>query len=251
MMIAGHLELRGVAILLDVDGTLLDIVPEPADVHVPPSLQRALARLKKQTDGALAFVSGRLLTELDRFFAPLRLAGIGVHGAEIRTSADGMRVLFNAKPLEIRLKRRLMDVAEACPGVVTEDKCYSLALHYRRAPEHEHMLREAIARLCADVSLEEVEVLEGKSVIEIKSGRFSKGKAFRQLMAWSPFAGRQPIFVGDDKTDEDVFAALPEFGGIGISVGGILPGASHEIETPDQVRQWLEEISGAYDRDAS
>jgi trehalose 6-phosphate phosphatase len=243
-----RLNLSRVAILLDVDGTLLDIAAEPGGVRVPRSLQRTLARLQEQTGGALAFISGRLLAELDRIFAPLRLAGIGAHGAEIRTSPEGPSGAFDAKPLDDGLKRRLVALAEAHPGIVAEDKHYTLALHFRRAPGYARKLREDVARLCAGFASEKVEILQGKAVIEVKSGHFNKGTAFRRLMASSPFSGRRPVFVGDDTSDEDVFAALPAFDGVGISVGRTMSGASHEVETPGHVRQWLDDISCADDR---
>src|ERR1700721_3519009 len=77
-------DLRQCAILLDIDGTILDIAPTPREVWVPPELRHTLARLQDLTGGALALVSGRLLNDIDLIFAPLPLAAIGGHGAELR-----------------------------------------------------------------------------------------------------------------------------------------------------------------------
>src|ERR1700728_4908532 len=77
-------DLRECAILLDIDGTILDIAPTPREVWVPPALRHTLARLQDLTDGALALVSGRLLTDIDLIFAPLQLAAVGAHSAELR-----------------------------------------------------------------------------------------------------------------------------------------------------------------------
>ena len=76
--------LDNVAIMLDVDGTLLDIAPRPQEVFVPKNLRETLQRLRRQLDGAVAFVSGRPLEDIDRIFAPLKLPAVGGHGAEIR-----------------------------------------------------------------------------------------------------------------------------------------------------------------------
>src|SRR5271166_6379116 len=78
-------DLRQCAILLDIDGTILDIAPTPREVWVPPKLRQTLARLQDLTGGALALVSGRLLADIDLIFAPLQLAAVGGHGAELRS----------------------------------------------------------------------------------------------------------------------------------------------------------------------
>jgi trehalose 6-phosphate phosphatase len=62
-------------------------------------------------------------------------------------------------------------------------------------------------------------------------------------MTHMPFAGRLPLFIGDDTTDEDAFVVLPEFGGMGMSVGRVIPGAVGKFQAPNDVRQWLEQIS--------
>src|SRR5579863_267730 len=86
------------AILLDIDGTILDLAPSPQQVWVPAGLRQTLARLDALTGGAVALVSGRLLNDIDLIFSPLQLAGIGGHGAELRARA-GAEPLMRAKPL--------------------------------------------------------------------------------------------------------------------------------------------------------
>src|SRR3984893_15721944 len=80
-------DLREWAVLLDVDGTIVDLAPTPADIHVPASLIETLRHLDEKTKGATALVSGRTLRDLDQIFAPLRLAVVGGHGAELRLAA--------------------------------------------------------------------------------------------------------------------------------------------------------------------
>src|ERR1700704_1904041 len=126
--------LQECAILLDVDGTILDLAPTPPEVRVPPSLRHAMARLTERTGGAVALVSGRSLSDLDLLFSPLQLPAIGGHGAEIRPFIGGELDLPRTVPLDTALKRKFALVAEIGPGIIIEDKGYSVCLHYRLAP---------------------------------------------------------------------------------------------------------------------
>jgi trehalose 6-phosphate phosphatase len=235
-------DVRNRAILLDIDGTILDLAPSPRQVWVPPGLRRTLSRLAELTGGALALVSGRPIAEVDLIFSPLQLAAIGGHGAEMRTSADAEPVQ-RAGQLSPVLKRRLASLAKLGPGILVEDKGYSLALHYRLAPDREETLRTAIAGICAEVSPDRVEILPGKLVVEIKSIGVSKADAVRDLMNCPPFLGRKPIFIGDDITDVPVFGVIAKFGGLGFSVGRILADVDGHFDTPEAVRAWLARIA--------
>ncbi|HYS47413.1 MAG TPA: trehalose-phosphatase [Xanthobacteraceae bacterium] len=239
------MNLRELAVLLDIDGTILDIAPTPGEVYVPATLRQTLARLSRDTGGALALVSGRSLGDIDRLFAPLRLPAVGGHGAELRPRADGDGSAPRAAPLDRKLRRQLAAVAQGTPGVLVEDKGYAFAMHYRLAPEQEGAVKTAVAAIQAEWPEDSLEVLPGKAVLEIKSTGFNKGAAIRALMQDAPFAGRRPIFIGDDTTDESAFAVLPAFDGLGFSVGRVVPGTSHCFAAPGDVRQWLERLSQA------
>src|SRR4030081_108260 len=122
------------AILLDIDGTLLDLAPTPREVWVPPGLSKTLNRLLMRTSGALAMVSGRSLNDIDLIFAPDQFPAVGGHGAGMRIEAAGEAVATHAPPMDKELKRRLAAIAKLSPGILLEDKGYSLALHYRLGP---------------------------------------------------------------------------------------------------------------------
>jgi trehalose 6-phosphate phosphatase len=231
------------AFLLDVDGTLLDLAATPREVFVPVELRRSLARLREMTHGAVAFVSGRLIEELDLIFAPLNLAAIGGHGAEFRLAADGDIQTDLVVPLPAKIKQRFAVIAEEGPGIIVEDKNYSLALHYRLAPDKEEYVRRAAARVCDEIGSDNLELLPGKFVVEIKQTGFNKATAVRALMAHKPFAGRKPVFIGDDTTDEPVFPVIPDFGGEGFSVGRRIPGVRGHFDKPADVRRWLETLA--------
>ena len=228
------------AVLLDVDGTILDLAPTPLEVVVPPELTVALERLAKRTGGALAFVSGRPLAELDLFFQPLKLPAIAGHGAELRL-ADGT-VRRATTFLDPELVAELASIADDQPGVLIEDKKYSIAVHYRQVPHLGHAVRDEVSAICARFTSSLVEILPGKSVIEVKQPSFNKGTAVRELMQHAPFQGRRPIFIGDDVTDEAAFEVMPEFNGVGFSVGREVQGIAGMFETPTDVRRWIAEM---------
>lgn len=230
------------AILLDIDGTILDLAPSPQQVWVPTGLRQTLARIDALTGGALALVSGRSLHDIDIIFSPLELAAIGGHGAELRAVA-GAEPAVCVPPLSGVLKRRLAAVTELGPGILAEDKGYSLALHYRLAPEKADTVRAAVDTICADAPIGTVEILPGKLVVEIKPAGINKARAVCELMQRAPFARRNPIFIGDDTTDEPVFGIISQFGGLGFSVGRVVPDANGHFATPESVRAWLARIA--------
>jgi trehalose 6-phosphate phosphatase len=235
-------DLRKCAILLDIDGTLLDLAPSPRQVWVPPGLRRTLSQLSDRTSGAVALVSGRRLSEIDLIFAPLQLTAIGGHGAEMRVSPDA-EPMTRATSLSPVLKRKLASINELGRGILIEDKGYSLALHYRLAPDKEAIIRAAVEAICAEAPPGTVEILPGKLVFEVKPAGINKGNAVCELMSYPPFAGRNPIFIGDDTTDEPVFGIISQFGGLGFSVGRIVAETNGHFEKPESVRAWLTRIA--------
>jgi trehalose 6-phosphate phosphatase len=238
------------AVLLDIDGTLLDLMPTPREVWVPPGLANTLNGLYQRTGGALALVSGRSLNDIDLIFAPDQFPAIGGHGAEMRIEADAEAVAAHAPPLEKELKRRLAAIAKLSPGILLEDKGYSLALHYRLAPHAEKAIYEAVSLIRADLPDAPIEVLPGKQVCEIKQAGFTKASGVRELMTHAPFKGRRPFFIGDDVTDESVFAIMPDLDGLAFSVGRRAKGVAGHFDAPSDVREFLAHLLGD-ERDAS
>ncbi|ABD90046.1 trehalose-phosphatase [Rhodopseudomonas palustris] len=238
-------QLSDCAILLDIDGTLLDLAPTPREVWVPPGLEATLTGLKARTGGAMALVSGRSLNDIDLIFAPVRFPAVGGHGAEMRLTGDGDLVAVQAPPLDKDLKGRLAAIAKLSPGILLEDKGYSLALHYRLAPHAEQAIYEAVALIRAELPSAPIEVLPGKSVCEIKHAGFTKATGVLELMQHAPFKGRHPVFIGDDVTDETVFNIMPDLGGLAFSVGRHSRGVAGHFEQPRDVRAWLAGLLGA------
>jgi trehalose 6-phosphate phosphatase len=227
------------AILLDIDGTLLDLAATPREVWVPPGLAETLNTLLKRTSGALALVSGRSLNDIDLIFAPELFPAIGGHGAEMRLGIDSEADAVQAPPMDKELKRRLAAIAKLSPGILLEDKGYSLALHYRLAPQAERAIYEAVSLIRAELPDAPIEVLPGKCVCEIKHAGFTKASGVRELMTRAPFKGRRPLFIGDDVTDETVFAIMPDYNGLSFSVGRRALDVDGHFDTPRDVREFL------------
>ncbi len=230
-------------LLLDIDGTLLDLAPTPREVWVPPDLATTMQGLIQRLGGALALVSGRSLNDIDLIFAPMQFPAVGGHGAEMRLSSEPSEASSSAAPpLDKELKRRFAAIAKLAPGILLEDKGYSLALHYRLAPQMEKTIYEEVSKIRSELPGAPIEVLPGKAVCEIKQAGFTKATGVRELMKHAPFQGRRPVFIGDDVTDETVFAIMPEFRGLSFSVGRRAQGVAGHFDAPRDVRLWLSQL---------
>jgi trehalose 6-phosphate phosphatase len=234
-----------IALFLDVDGTLVEIEREPGAVHVPERLCRILADLLEATDGALALVSGRSLEQLDRLFSPLRLCAAGLHGLERRNLGSGV-VRTEPDPAAFAPARaRLERFARDHAGVLLEDKGLTLALHYRNAPRLEEAAK-ALAHAVVAASEGALVLLEGKMVLELKPPGGDKGEAIAAFMAEPPFRGRQPVFAGDDLTDEAGFATVNRLGGISIRIGADArqSAALYGLRGVSGMQDWLQGLLG-------
>jgi trehalose 6-phosphate phosphatase len=221
------------AIFLDIDGTLLDIAPSPQAVVVPAELVESLAQLRAAVGGALAFVSGRTLGEIDSLFAPLHTAAAAEHGAVVRLPDGEIEEARVEVPAQWR--RLLARLADQHPGVLIEEKAHSIVTHYRQAPGAESIVRRTVNEIAASAD-DRFEVLPARMAYELCGRDVSKGAAVRRLMKTPPFAGRKPVYVGDDVTDEPAIAAAQEAGGLGLHVDRDFNGQ------PDQVRRWVKSL---------
>lgn len=235
------------ALFLDVDGTLLEFQPDPHAVRPDRELLDLLARLAVALDGAVALVSGRPLSSLDAMFDPLRLPAAGLHGLERRTALGRVEQPSAAVPPAARAA--LATLRDAYPGLLLEDKGASVALHYRRAPSLEPVVREAAERALASLG-PAWQLLAGAFVYELKPAGITKGTAVEAFLGEPPFAGRRPVYVGDDVTDLDGIAAAERLGGDGIAVGGRVA-ARWRLPDPAATRRWLGLVLEALRRDAA
>ncbi len=204
------------ALFLDLDGTLLDLAPRPDLVSVPHGLTDLLRRLTNALDGAIAVVSGRPLDEVDAILQPWQFSGAGEHGAFCRLPSGDVVSLDPAPPPADW--RALVDRFGAeHPGIVVEQKSSAIAVHFRAIPEVEPTLR-ALLQSMVPADSADFALSPAHMCWEIRPRGIHKGAAVRRLMRESPFAGRLPVFIGDDVTDEDGMRAAEALGGIGIDV---------------------------------
>jgi trehalose 6-phosphate phosphatase len=228
--------LSSCAYFVDVDGTLLDIMPRPEDVVADISLRTLLAGLVGAARGALALVSGRTIEDVDRIFTPLVFPVSGLHGAEIRF-LDGSRSSPPDGAMD-GVRPPIADFMTAHPGLRLEDKGAALAIHFRQTPELAHEVLEFLVLLAQKNGLA---VQKGKMVAELKQARHDKGRGIAALLANPPFLGRKPIFIGDDLTDESGFRFVNRQGGVSVRVGpaGVASDAHYRLQDPASVRAEL------------
>ena len=232
------------SLFLDFDGTLAELAETPDAVRVDPELPATLKALHRALGGALAVVSGRSIAQLDDFLAPARLPAAGMHGLERRSAkgvcgpGDGF-----ARALD-PLRATLAPMVEDDPRLVVEDKGPSIVLHYRRAPEREEECRRMMARLLESVpELARFRVVLGKRMVEAVPSGCDKGAAIRDFMREAPFAGRRPVFAGDDLTDEDGFDVVAELAGLSIKVGEGETCAPYRAASVGELSAWLRRLT--------
>ena len=240
------------AFFLDIDGTLVDIADTPGGVSVDPRLLDTVRRLHTAAGGALALISGRSVADVDRLFAPLCVPIAGQHGAERRDAAGAVHAHSPSAAQFGALRRCVAAWAEAVPGVLFEDKGISLAVHFRQAPHLGGAVQRAL-RECLERFGDEFRLQPGKMVLEVKPVGKDKGTAIMEFMQEAPFAGRIPVFVGDDISDEHGFAVVNSLGGQSVKVGQDPPDARWRIPDVAAVRRWLRALAEGPDgqRDAA
>lgn len=227
---------------LDVDGTLIDIAPTPSAIVMPEEFPPLLQLLADSHGGAVALVSGRSLDNLRQLVAPFDPPAAGLHGLEWRDAAGDVHRMTPPPGLD-DIRQRLRLEVERFPGLLLEDKGSAVALHYRQAPAlADHVLRAAHVVL---LDHPDYGMVAGKMVVEIKPRGADKGAAVAALMRTAPFAGRRPVFVGDDVTDEDGFTAANRLGGVSVLVGDPRPTqARTRLPNVEACRVWLAAAAG-------
>jgi trehalose 6-phosphate phosphatase len=227
------------ALFLDVDGTLVGDAPKPDDVRVDEALLRLLPRVSAHLGNALALISGRSIGGVDQLFPNLRLPMSGQHGSE-RRAADGSIHLNAPDPVSFASMRQLLQVlSDRHPGLFLEDKGNTLALHYRDVPQLAAHVHRVVRSSVRDVGGNKFDLQPGKRMVEVKPGSRNKGTAIAEFMREPPFAGRRPVFAGDDKADEFGFAVVDCMGGWSVKVGKGRTHARYRLKDIAAVRLWL------------
>jgi len=250
MRTAGH-----ILLLSDYDGTLTPIVERPELAVMPArnrSLLQCLARLPGVTVG---IISGRALNDLIERVGIDGLIYAGNHGLEIR--GPGLRfvnpVADELRPILNVLHHALSSALGTLKGVFVEHKGLGLSVHYRLAEVPRELIEEAVRRVVGSMPAgAQTLTTDGKKVIEIRpAAGWDKGRAVKLLMKRYGKGGRRsgllPIYLGDDRTDEDAFKVIAAYGpGISIRVGepDALSSARYFVTSVEEVSVFLESLLG-------
>lgn len=234
------LDVERMAFFFDLDGTLADFCLRPEDVRIAPPAREALQRLAARS-GAVAVVSGRALDQIEGLIAPLQVPAAGIHGVERRDATGATHRLppqdLPPPTLAASLERALAPLT----GAFVEDKGAALALHYRAQPAHAAAIltiaQAAVARH------PQLRLQPGKYVVELKPARADKGRAIAAFLSEAPFAGRQPFFIGDDRTDEAGFDVVNAAGGVTVKVGPGETLATYRLPDVAAVAAWLQTLA--------
>lgn len=228
------------ALFLDFDGTLAGLQEDPDTVFLAPGLDVALETIARKLDGALAILSGRDAGDLSGR-VPAGFWRIGNHGLIELAPGESAPEMRAVAPEAISGAFR--DISAQFAGTRVETKGPILALHYRQVPEAVAGIELALAEV--GLSAAGYRVQHGKFVFEAKPETANKGKAISRMMEVAPFAGRRPVMIGDDTTDEDAFEVTNQLGGLTVKVGAGDTVAQCRLASVEAVHEYLKELAAA------
>ena len=238
---------RSLAIFLDYDGTLTPIVSHPEKAFLSDSTRQTLRTLA--TQAPVAILSGRELEDVRKRVAIDGIVYAGSHGFDIAgprrlRRQEAIEFLPALDVAEKELREKLAGIADA----LVERKRFSIATHYRKVNENDFpKLERAVSEVAAQHR--ELRRMEGKKVYELlPCTDWDKGKAVLWLLERLGLerAGARPIYIGDDRTDEDAFRALQQRGvGIVVSEEPRATAANYSLKDPTEVERFLRELGAA------
>lgn len=232
------LNVQAHALFLDLDGTIVEFAPHPEQVVASEEVRLLLGELSQAMNGAVALITGRTISSADAVLDGALAHVAGIHGFERRSGGEITQRGGDISPIVTALNEARDLAARGALSADIEDKGAAMALHYRRAPQFADAVRRTAAELARRHRLD---VLEGSMVVELKLGGHTKADAIADFMAAPPFAGRTPVAVGDDITDEDAFNAVLRMGGVAVRVGERgETAARYRLADTAAVLRWLE-----------
>jgi trehalose-phosphatase len=236
-------------LILDFDGTLAKIARTPQDVILEKKTEGVLIALSQSPHYKLAIVSGRSLANLMVFFHIKNVIYAGNHGLELEDEElllpQKAKKAKKLKALVWLLGKKLRKNLSNVPGILIEDKNYTLSIHYRNiSREHHAFFKQEINRFRKQYAHWPLIWRAGKKVWEVRPGvKWDKGKLALYLA--KKFPNALPVIIGDDETDEDMFKAL-RHRGVTIRVGRCKKSAAElYVNSPKEVRVFLERLSSA------
>ncbi len=239
-----------IILLLDFDGTLVNIAQTPGKVRVKKDLLNLLDGVSKIPFVTAGIVTGRTLESIKRLLPLKKLLFAGNHGLEMQL--PGTKIINKAKKYNAiinHIAKEMEKQSVNIPGALLENKGSTLSLHYRMANKKNAEKIEKLFFTVAGKYLEKnnLEVLRGKKVFELKPKiNWDKGKAVLWLAGKIQNAAKDKmlaVYIGDDVTDESAFETVNSLGGISIFVGfGKITSASKKVKNPEAVIKILKEL---------
>lgn len=236
-------EAQNLFLFLDYDGTLTPIVSRPELAHCSPEVREHLRKLCGLPGVHLSIISGRSLRDLREKVGVSGIIYVGNHGLEIE-NPDGSqkKILSLVRTRELkRITQSLQSSLQEIPGILFEEKGPILSIHYRNVPQKFFTKISPILEKELQPWGDQWKITFGKMVFEIRPNiDFHKGKAIREILKPFPLPGLLPIYLGDDRTDEDAFRELKGFG-ISVLVGpeDLLSEADFFLQDPNEVKEFL------------
>jgi trehalose 6-phosphate phosphatase len=233
------------AVFLDFDGTLVDLAAQPDRAQLVPSVRYAVLSLFHNLGEAVAVVTGRHLADIDRHIGLPDLPLAGSHGLEIRSLRKNSPSIAHLSPVVAAATAAVNAFAATHPSLLVEQKPGGVVLNYHACPDMGNAVERAMTSIADQHS--SMELLPGKMILELRPRGVTKGTAVDTYMAEAPFWGRTPVFIGDDRTDEDGFSAVQAIGGFGIKIGPGETAARYRLETACDARKliqaWTDSLS--------
>ncbi|MCP3058384.1 bifunctional alpha,alpha-trehalose-phosphate synthase (UDP-forming)/trehalose-phosphatase [Myxococcus sp. K38C18041901] len=229
------------ALMLDYDGTLVGFARRPELAAPDDALRELLAKLLARPDISVNVVSGRPKETLEAWFGTLNMGLYAEHGLWSRPKPGDTWKMLEGVSAEWKAAARpvLDEFAARVPGSFVEEKSASLAWHYRQVdPEFGALQsRELRLKLAETFARRPVDVLPGDKVVEVRPHGVHKGRVVEGVLRGLP-PGTRAVAIGDDRTDEDLFEAMPE-DGLTIHAGNKPTRATYRVSGPEEVRKLL------------
>jgi trehalose-phosphatase len=233
-------EAPALSLFLDFDGTLTPLIDDPNQVQLCPAVKQALEAIVKQPDVIVGIISGRELSDLKHRVGIRGVYYSGNHGLEISgpdrafVEPSAVEHVENLKQLTANLAEKLHVV----PGAFVENKGYTAAVHFRCVPEAQWENVRRVVHATLANSNHPFQLAAGNRVFDIRPRiHWSKADAVKWIRRQTA-PNSLPMYLGDDTTDEDAFAALSD--GVTIKIGAASQShAQYLIEGPEQVLEFL------------
>ncbi len=231
-------------IFLDYDGTLVSFTKDPEKTQIDKKTLNIIKNIVQNPQNKLIIISGRKKEFLDKQFANIKLTLVAEHGFYMKEFGDEWKCTVNVSPnWKETILPILNEYVNRCNGTFVEEKSGSVVWHFRNAELDYaqlrlHELRDDLVEIIKHKT--DFDIIEGNKVLEVKCGKFNKGETAKQLTENEDYDFI--LAVGDDKTDETMFAALPQMA-VTIKVGLNPTLAKYNIANSSEFVAFLSEIS--------